>query len=68
MDLEVIMPFVILITFSFGWWFLWFKLFKIIGKDWTWAFIMFVPVISWVVIIWFIVSGWPNRPRPGKML
>lgn len=65
MDLEVIMSFVILLTCSFGWWFLWFKLFKKIGKDWTWAFVMFVPVVNWGALIWFIVSGWPNRPRPG---
>jgi len=65
MSFEEIALWVSFIGILFGWWFLWFRLFKKIGKDWTWAFLMFIPIISFIVGVWFIVSGWPNRPRPG---
>ena len=77
MDIETVISFLGLFGLSLAWWYLWSKLFKKIGKDWTWAFLMFLPFINFIVIIWFLVSGWPNRPRPldrsnykqvGKML
>jgi len=65
MDFERIVSLVGLFGVLLAWWWLWFKLFKRIGKDWTWPFLMFIPIISFIVGIWFIVSGWPNRPKLG---
>ena len=65
MDYETIMAFVVLLAWAFGWWYLWYRLFKRIGRHWTWAFVMFVPVVGIVAIIWFIFYGWPSRSRPG---
>ncbi|MBA7604716.1 hypothetical protein ES703_11842 [subsurface metagenome] len=66
MDFEIIAFWLAWIGILFAWWWLWFKLFKKIGKDWTWAFLMFIPILNFIVGVWFIVYGWPNRPRPGN--
>lgn len=77
MDTETIISFIGLLGISVAWWWLWFILFKKIGRNWTWAFMMFIPMVNFIVGIWFLVSGWPNRPgsldcgdykQIGKML
>lgn len=59
---------IIYLVLMVAWGWLWVKLFKKIQQPGIYAFFMFIPLVNIAIIIWFIVSGWPNRPREGQRI